>query len=53
MKRHLSFLKEVHQARLNGSSRSSSTVRACVASLVFVASRNQLRAATTRTILHP
>ena len=36
MKRHLSFLKEVRQARLNGSSRSSSTVRACVASLVFV-----------------
>ena len=35
MKRHLSFLQEVHQALLNGSSRSSSTVRACVASLVF------------------
>lgn len=36
MKRHLSFLKEVHQALLNGSSTSSSTLRACVASLVFV-----------------
>lgn len=36
MKRHLSFLKEVRQARLNGSSRSSSTGRTCVASLVFV-----------------
>ena len=33
MKRHLSFLKEVRQALLNGS---SSTVCACVASLVFV-----------------
>ena len=36
MKRHLSFLAEVHQALLNGSSSASSTVRACVASLVFV-----------------
>lgn len=36
MKRHLSFLQEVRQALLNGSSVSSSTVRACVASLVFV-----------------
>jgi hypothetical protein len=35
MKRHLSFLQEVHQALLNGSSRPSSTVRVCVASLVF------------------
>ena len=36
MKRHLSFLTEVRQALLNGSSGSYSTVRACVASLVFV-----------------
>ncbi len=36
MKRHLSFLKEVRQALLNNSSTLSSTVRACVASLVFV-----------------
>ncbi len=34
MKRHLSFLREVRQALLSGSS--YSTVRACVASLVFV-----------------
>ena len=36
MKRHLSFLKEVCHALLKGSSGSSSTVRACVASFVFV-----------------
>ena len=36
MKRHLPFLQEVRQALLNGSSTSSSTLRACVASLVFV-----------------
>ena len=36
MKRHLSFFAEVCQALLNGSSGASSTVRACVASLVFV-----------------
>ena len=36
MKRHLSFLKVVRQALLNGSSGSYSTVRACVASLVFL-----------------
>ena len=35
MKRHLSFLQEARQALLNGSSRSSSTVHACVASFVF------------------
>ena len=34
MKRHLSFLREVRQALLSGSS--YSTVRACVASLVFL-----------------
>ena len=34
MKRHLSFLREVRQALLSGSS--YSTVRACVASLAFV-----------------
>ncbi|RKU17957.1 hypothetical protein C6503_10140 [Candidatus Poribacteria bacterium] len=34
MKRHLSFLREVHQRRLSDAS--YSTVRACVASLVFV-----------------
>ena len=36
MKRHLTFLEEVCQALLNSSSGSASTVRACVASLVFV-----------------
>ena len=36
MKRHLSFLKGVRQALLNGSSRSYSTARACVALLVFL-----------------
>ena len=34
MKRHLSFLREVRQALFSGSS--YSTVRACVASLVFL-----------------
>ncbi len=36
MKRHLPFLNEVRQGLLNGSSASSSTLLACVASLVFV-----------------
>ena len=36
MKRHLPFLNEICQALLSGSSGSYSTVRACVASLVFV-----------------
>ena len=36
MKRHLFFLIQVRQALLNGASGSAPTIRACVASLVFV-----------------
>ncbi len=40
MKRHLSFFKEVCQALLNGSLASSSTVHACIVSLVALLAAN-------------
>ena len=50
MKRHLSFLQKVCQVLLNGSSASSSTVRACVASFVFVLLAINCGTPATRTI---